>query len=378
MNKYLEIDLIFLLLNFILIILGSWFLYSSSSIIAYHQYNDVFYFSDKQILWHFIGLFTMIIAIIIPIELLKKWNKVIIYLSIMIMILVFLPGVGKSVSSKEFFDFKRWIQIGPISLQPSEFIKISFLIYVSVFLEKFNYKENLKNYLYDFFPIFIILIILFFQPQYGTMILLLTVFIILLFITGYPWIRLFLLGLSITPIIFILAIFQPYRLERIKVWLNPYEYRFDKGYQLVMSYRAFKEGGLIGTNISQGISHRYLTYGHTDFIFALIAENSGLIGCLLILSLYLFLFIRAYFLIKRLNHPFYFLFASGIIILFIFQVIINISVTIGLVPTTGIGLPFISYGGSSLITYYILMGLFLNLTRKNNKTILNYENPKKN
>ncbi|GIX41124.1 MAG: cell division protein [Leptospiraceae bacterium] len=363
MKKYLEYDLIFLLLLFILIISGTWFLFSSSSIIAYHQFNDVFYFSHKQIQWHFIGILCMLIALIIPIDLLKKYNKIIVYLSIGFMFLVFLPGIGKSVSSSNSFDFKRWIQIGSFTLQPSEFVKISFLLYLANLLETFNYKEHFKHYILDFFPVFIILFLLFIQPHYGTMLLLLIVFILLLFLMGYPWIRLFLIGVSISPFVFILAVFQPYRLERIKVWLNPYDYRFDKGYQLVMSFRAFKEGGLYGTDISQAIAHRYLTYGYTDFIYALIAESSGIIGSYFILILYFLIFLRAYFLIKNIKDPFIFLFASGIIILFIVQVLINISVTTGLIPTTGIGLPFISYGGSSLISYYIMMGLFLNLTK---------------
>jgi cell division protein FtsW len=362
MKKYIEFDLYFLLLFFILIITGTWFLFSSSSIIAYHQFKDMFYFSNKQIIWHFIGIVLMIFFIIFPVSLLKKWYLYIIYTSIFLMTLVFVPGISKSVSTTSF-DFKRWIQIGPFSLQPSEFVKISFLLYLAIVLERFNYKENIKKYIKDFLPMILIFLLLFLQPHYGTMLLLLIVFIILLFVSGYPWIRLLLFGFSITPLIIILAIFQPYRFERIKVWLNPYEYKYDKGYQLVMSYRAFKEGGFLGTDISQAVGHRYLTYGYTDFIYALIVENAGFIGGLFILLLFFFLFLRAFFLIKKINDPFSFLFASGIIILFIVQVLINISVTMGLIPTTGIGLPFISYGGSSLISYYIMMGIFLNLTK---------------
>lgn len=365
MKSLIKIDLWFLFIFFVLVLYGTWILFSSSSIIAYEKYNDAFYFTNKQILWHFIGLFIMFISLFIPIEYFKKFSKILIYLSIFILSLVFVPGIGKSVSNNLSFDFKRWIQIGPISLQPSEFIKITYIFYLSFILEKISSYESIKKLFYDFIPLLLILILLLLQPQYGTMILFLLTTVILIYIMGFPIIRLFLLGLSITPFIIILGIFQSYRFERIKVWLNPYNYKFEQGYQLVMSYRAFKEGGLLGTDISKGIAHKFLTFGHTDFIFALIGESLGVIGVVFTILIFFILFFRAFQLIKKIDDPFSYIFCTGIMTLFILQVIINISVTIGLIPTTGIGLPFISYGGSSLISYYTMMGLFLNLTKSN-------------
>lgn len=363
MKDYIKIDFWFLFILFVLILFGTWILFSSSSIIAHEKYKDAFYFANKQILWHFMGLFFMFISLFIPISFFKKFSKILIYFSIIILSLVFFPGIGKSVSNQYSFDFKRWIQIGPISLQPSEFIKITYLFYLSFLLEKISSYESQKQLFYDFMPLLIILILLLLQPQYGTMILFLLTTVILIYISGFPVLRLLLLGISITPFIFILGIFQPYRFERIKVWLDPYTYKYDQGYQLVMAFRAFKEGGLWGTDISKGIAHKYLTFGHTDFIFALIGESLGILGILFTILIFFLLFFRAFQLIQTIDEPFYYIFSTGIITLLILQVIINLCVTTGLIPTTGIGLPFISYGGSSLISYYIMMGIFLNLTK---------------
>ncbi|MFN3603387.1 MAG: FtsW/RodA/SpoVE family cell cycle protein [Leptonema sp. (in: bacteria)] len=358
----IRVDLVFLIFLFILILYGQWILFSSSSIMAYHKKSDIFYYSNKQIVWHFIGLGLMFLFIFFPIRIYKKYYKFFIYITILFLFLVFFPGIGKSVQYKDSFDFNRWIQFGWISFQPSEFAKIGYLIYISYLLQNhpFSLKEQIRNYI----PVLLIFLSLFLQPQYGILILFFLVWIFLLLLKGFSIFRLIAFSLVSIPFFVFITLFQPYRWERIQVWLDPYFFRFDKGYQLVMSFRAFSEGGLMGTNIAKSIAHRYLTYGHTDFIFSLLAESSGIIGTTFLISLYTFIYIRGFLLLKRIDEEFNFFLASGILFFFILQTIINLSVTTGLIPTTGIGLPFVSYGGSSLISYYILMGIFLNLTKK--------------
>lgn len=363
-NLKTSVDLYFLLFLFVYILYGQWVLSSASSIMAYHQKLNYFYYSDKQILWHLLGLLLMFITIYVPIHILKKYYKIILYIAIILLLMVFVPGIGKTVQDKNSFDFKRWIQIGFLSFQPSEFVKIAYLFYLPHLVKEktFSFQEQWK----DFIPFFFILLALFFQPQYGIMILFLAVFILFLILRGFSIIKLILILFLSMPFFIFITVLQPYRWERIKVWLDPYEFRFDKGYQLVMSFRAFSEGGLYGTDISRSIAHRYLTYGHTDFIFSLLAESSGIIGVLFLLVLILLIYIRGFQLIRQINDEFDFLLASGILLFFILQIVVNISVTTGLIPTTGIGLPFVSYGGSSLISYYILIGIFLNITKKRN------------
>ncbi len=365
MNSKLEYWLLFFL--FVLIIFGTWIQFSASSIYAYNKFNDMYYFSHKQVIWHFTGIFLMFLTIFFPLKFIKKNIVFLMYFTIFLLILVYVPGISRSVYDEVGqMDFKRWISILGITLQPSEFAKISFLLYIAYLVEKYDLEQINKIYK-EILPLLIILILLFFQPQYGTMLLLILVAIALLIISGFPIIRFFLLFVSFVPIIILLGLLQPYRFERIRIWLNPEEYKFDKGYQIYMSFKAFREGGLWGTDIHKGIAHRYLTYGYTDFIFSLLAENLGLMGIIFLLFLFLSILILGFMLVKEIDDPFYYVLASGILILFLFQVLINIFVTTGLIPVTGIGLPFVSYGGSSLISYYILFGIFFNILRINQK-----------
>jgi cell division protein FtsW len=155
-----------------------------------------------------------------------------------------------------------------------------------------------------------------------------------------------------------------YRKKRIDVWLNPYKYRFDEGHQLVSSFRSFAEGGFLGNPLSTGYSHRYLTYSHTDFVLSTFAEDYGFLGILILFSLFLTLITRSFILIRNINNHFGFMLGAGLITMISLQVIINAYVVTGIIPITGISLPFVSYGGSSLLTVMISMGILLNITRK--------------
>lgn len=157
-----------------------------------------------------------------------------------------------------------------------------------------------------------------------------------------------------------------YRKKRIEVWLDPYKYRYDEGHQLVSSFRAFNDGGWFGTNVSTGYSHRYLTYSHTDFVMATYVEDFGYIGFLFLFFLFIFLILRSFMLIRRVNEPFGFLLGVGIISMIGVQILINLFVVTGVFPITGISLPFVSYGGSSLLTVMLSLGILCNITRKEN------------
>jgi len=155
-----------------------------------------------------------------------------------------------------------------------------------------------------------------------------------------------------------------YRKKRIEVWLDPYKYRFEEGHQLITSYRAFQEGGWFGNPIGSGYSHRYLPYCHTDFVLATFVEDFGFVGFLVFLGTVLFLLIRSYTLIQKLENRFAYYLGIGVVSLLSIQFLINLYVVTGIFPTTGISLPFFSYGGSSLITILALCGLLVNLTQK--------------
>ena len=180
----------------------------------------------------------------------------------------------------------------------------------------------------------------------------------------FPMFRLMLVALASLPLLYLLIILWEYRLDRFRVWLDPYAFRYEGGYQLVTSFRAFASGGLTGEDLASGFAHRYLTYGHTDFVLALVAEDYGLLGVAFLLGLFCALLWRACTLLRRLEDPFAFLLGSGSLVMLFFQALLNMGVVTGLLPTTGVSLPFVSYGGSSLIVSLCFCGILINATRR--------------
>ena len=242
--------------------------------------------------------------------------------SLLLLSLVFVPGLGQSVSSSHG-SFKRWLTLGPFTIQPSEFSKIALIIFLSYILSKKRTK-GFYSLVVPFLLIGAMLTAILLEPQYGTSLCMLGLVFLMLYMAGFPTWPLFSLALSFLPLLGILLVFWPYRLERFYVWLNPYQYRFEGGYQLVTSYRAFQEGSWWGGDLAYGISHRYLTYGHTDFALALFAEDFGWIGvCFLLLLLGLFMW-RSLLLLRRLNHnPFALFLGSGALLMLMGQSLLN-------------------------------------------------------
>ncbi len=334
-----------------------------SSIIAQKAHQDPAYFIKKQGLWLAIGLVGMLFFASVRLSKLRPLVYLMMLFSLTLLSLVFVPGIGKSVTSS-YGTFNRWLDLGPISLQPSEFSKIALILFLAEILSR---PATTQNRIYPLLKpalmIGALLLAIIIEPQYGTTICIIGVIILLVYLAGFPLIRLIGLGISLLPLLGILILFWRYRLERLYVWLDPYSYRFEGGYQLVTSFRAFRNGGWAGNDLASGIAHRYLTYGHSDFAFALLAENFGWLGtCLLLIGFCLLLW-RSLFLLQKVDDQFCFLAGSGALIMLISQSLLNLFVVTGLVPTTGVGLPFLSYGGSSLVTSLCLCGILLNATK---------------
>ena len=206
------------------------------------------------------------------------------------------------------------------------------------------------------------------EPALGTTLQITAMIFTLIFLNGFPLKKLVIGFLSTTPLIFFLIYRVGYWRKRIEVWLNPYSDKDGDGFQLYSSFRAFMESGLFGNQISTSHSHRSLPYNHTDFIVATFVQDYGFLGFIVLLSLFTFLIIRGFSLVRRVNDHFGFLLGSGIILMISIQVIINLFVVTGLFPITGISLPFVSYGGSSLLTIMISLGILINITKKEHIT----------
>lgn len=364
----IDLPLIYVIL--ILLLVGISALFSGSAVTAHKLTEDPYFFLKKQAVWLGISFVFFIVFATIPYRIFQHYAVYLIVLSIILLVLVFIPGLSKTVKTQSGRNFHRWIGFGPLQLQPSEFCKIAVLIYLSAFFVKLNHihEKTLKTYLIPGAALGVILVLIMLEPALGTTLQITSMILALIFLNGFPVKKLVLGFLSATPLILFLIYRVGYWRKRIEVWLNPYSDKDGDGFQLYSSFRAFMESGWFGNQISTSHSHRSLPYNHTDFILATFVQDYGFVGFLVLLSLFTFLIVRGFSLVRKVNEPFGFLLGSGIVLMISIQIIINLFVVTGLFPITGISLPFMSYGGSSLLTVMISLGILINITKKEHIT----------
>lgn len=361
-------DLVLVGTVFFLLLFGICVMYSSSSVTAWREFQDSEYFLKKQLVWALIGLVVFFFFANFPYRRLEKFALAGIIISIFLLILVFIPGIGKSVGTYYGRNFHRWIGIGPYQLQPSEIAKLAVVVYLSSLIVKLKLKENRdpKKFILPAVLLLAVLILILAEPAFGTTMEILFVVIAFVFLFGFPVRNLLLVGLVSLPLAYLLISQVGYRRKRMEVWLDPYRFRYDEGHQLVTSFRAFLDGGWFGNKLASGYAHRYLTYSHTDFVLATYVEDFGFIGFVFFFALVMLLLSRVYVLLKRVTDPFGFYLGAGLLFILGTQFVINSYVVTGLFPITGISLPFMSYGGSSLLVVLAAFGILVNITRKEN------------
>lgn len=364
------IDLPLIYIIIILLLVGISALFSGSTVTAHKLTEDPYFFLKKQAIWMGLSFFFFIVFAIIPYRIFQHYAVYLIVLSIVLLILVFIPGLSKTVKTQAGRNFHRWIGFGPFQLQPSEFCKIAVLIYLSGFFVKLSHiqEKTIKTYLIPGIAIGLILLLIMLEPALGTTLQISGMILALIFLNGFPVKKLVIGFLSTIPLILFLVYRVSYWRKRIEVWLNPYSDKDGDGFQLYSSFRAFMESGWFGNQISTSHSHKSLPYNHTDFIVATFVQDYGFIGFLVLLGLFTFLIVRGFSLVRRVNEPFGFLLGSGILLMISIQIIINLFVVTGLFPITGISLPFMSYGGSSLLTIMISLGILINITKREHIT----------
>ncbi|MGJ4744893.1 FtsW/RodA/SpoVE family cell cycle protein [Leptospira sp. SA-E8] len=361
-------DLVLVGAVFFLLLFGICVMYSSSSVTAWREFQDSEYFLKKQLAWAIIGLVVFFFFANFPYKRLERFALGGIVISVLLLILVFIPGIGKSVGTYYGRNFHRWIGIGPYQLQPSEIAKLAVVVYLSSLIVKLKLKENRgpKKFILPAVLLLAVLVLILAEPAFGTTMEILFVVIAFVFLFGFPVRNLLLVGLVSLPLAYLLISQVGYRRKRMEVWLDPYRFRYDEGHQLVTSFRAFLDGGWFGNKLASGYAHRYLTYSHTDFVLATYVEDFGFIGFLFFFALVMILLSRVYVLLKRVEDPFGFYLGAGLLFILGTQFVINSYVVTGLFPITGISLPFMSYGGSSLLVVLAAFGILVNITRKEN------------
>ena len=354
LNKYRYTLIISVIL---LSLFGVFMVKESSKIWASYLYNDQYYFFKRQSIYFILGIVSFFIGTKIKESWVKKYGIILLMISYILLILVLIPGVGITKNGST-----SWLGVGSFSFQPSEFFKIGIIVFNANYLS-FYYQRSKK--IINLLPVLISsilgIVLIMLQPDFGTCMVILGAIFIQILLSKLPgkwFISIILLGILG---ILILVMSKSYRLERIYAFINPFSDPLGSGFQIIQSLYALGPGGLLGQGINGSIQiHYYLPEPQTDFIFAIVVEEFGLIGGLIVVGLYSLIIFTSFVLIKNEKSLFKSFLSLGLLSVFMIQVIINLGVVIGLFPVTGITLPLISYGGSSLVVILFSLGLIVN------------------
>jgi cell division protein FtsW len=339
--------------------IGIVMVYSASSAIGMEDHNSAFYFMKKQMLFFCISICVMFVTASLPYRLYKSISYFILFTAIILLVAVLFPSLSTRAGGAQ-----RWLRIAGITFQPSEFTKLALILFLGYSLSK--KQEQIRVFSVGFFPHLMIFSLLSFliiiQPDFGTLVVLGTITWGMMFIAGVKLLHLLSPLPLVAPILYFFVYKVDYRLERILIFLNPWADPYNAGYQITHSLKAFGSGGILGKGIGLGMQKmHYLPEPHTDFIFSIIGEELGLMGVCIVLFLYLVLLLKGISIAKKSGTLFGAITAAGLTIYIAVQVIINTGVALGALPTKGLTLPFISYGGTSLIINMAAIGILMNI-----------------
>ncbi|MBN2655017.1 MAG: putative lipid II flippase FtsW [Nitrospirae bacterium] len=349
------------------IVVGLTAVYSSTSVISpdvVEKYKkkgveiSQFFYLKRQLFTLFLGMFTLLAAYKLPTHMLKKLSIPLLIFSMVCLLLVFSP-LGVSAGGA-----RRWLRLWPSVFQPSELVKLCMVIFLAWYLSLSSYnKEKFSSFIIPIGVMGVFQIVFLKQPDFGAVMSLGMLTLFMLFLSGTRLRYVFSLGIVAVPVI-IKLIMEPYRWKRVVTFLDPWKDAQGSGFQLVQSFIALGSGGATGVGLGESRQKlAFLPEVHTDFIFSLIGEELGFAGASLVVFLFLLLFLRGMRVANRAADNFSYYLAFGISIMIAVQAIINFSVVTGMVPTKGLPLPFVSYGGSSLIINMTAIGLLLSVSR---------------
>lgn len=353
-------DLIIVVTVLLLLGVGVVIVYSASAILSQQRFGDSFYFAKRQLLWALAGLGMMFFMMNFEYTRLRKWAKVIMLVCFFLLILVLTPlGVERNGS-------QAWLGVGSFGIQPSEAAKLGLIIFFAWHLER--HQDRIHEFRKGLLPplglMVLALGLIMLEPDLGQSTVIAGTTIILIFAAGARVRHLLGLASLAIPAFAALVMVAPYRLKRIFAFLDPWKYELDAGYQIIQSLYALGPGGLMGLGLGRSRQKfLYLPEPQTDFVFCILAEELGFIGGATVLILFMLLLWRGVRTAIMARDTFGSLLAVGITAMIAVQVIINIGVVTGSMPVTGITLPFISYGGSSLLLTLTGIGILLNISR---------------
>ncbi|OGT70141.1 MAG: cell division protein FtsW [Gammaproteobacteria bacterium RIFCSPLOWO2_02_FULL_42_9] len=377
-TSLLVFDKYFMLSVLALLIIGLVMVMSASMAISERQFGQPFYYLFRQSIYVLLGVGATFVIVRIRTEVWFDRSGWILLLSILLLVLVMVPGIGHVVNGS-----RRWIGFSIFRLQVSEFVKIAFILYLGSYLVR--HQEEVRADIGGFIKPLILLgvigVLLLLEPDFGAAVVIAVTAFAMLFLGGARlWQFILLLALAVMAFVF-LAISSPYRMARLTTFLNPWAHQFNSGYQLTQSLIAFGRGGIFGVGLGSSIQKLfYLPEAHTDFLFAVLGEELGLVGMLSVLFLYLVLVVRILWIGRRaqlMGQPMAGYVAYGVGIWIGIQALVNMGVNAGLFPTKGLTLPLISYGGSSMLIMFVALAIVLRIDYETRVSTNNAKLPKK-
>lgn len=352
----------------ILIALGIVMIYSASAIYAYEYLKDSAYFLKRHLIYLLLGVIASLWIMSVDYYTIKKYIKPVLIISFLLLMLVLIPGIGREIGGA-----RRWFRFSIFSFQPSQVAKLVLILYIADVLSR--KKMEIRSFFHGFMPPMIMLGLsvglILLQPDLGTAVSIAVVTYIMLFVAGIRLFHLVPLLISSLPALGVTILMKPYRIKRFLAFFNPWQDPQGIGFQIIQSYIALGSGGFFGVGLGQSRQKLfYLPGAHTDFIFSIIGEELGLIGTASIVILFIIFIWLGFKVAKRSREMFGHLAALGIVLMIGLEAMINIGVATGSMPTKGLPLPFISYGGSSLIFNMMGVALLLNIAKYSEKSQL--------
>ena len=359
-------DIHFVLAACALACLGFLLVASSSIEVASDRFGQPLSFAVKHVVFLLIASISGVVAYLIPTRWWYNYATYFLFASIVLLGIILIPGIGLTVKGAT-----RWLSLGIFNLQPSEIAKFTMMLFLASYLVRRleEVRQKFSGFVKPMAVVGLIAVLLLMEPDYGTLLVLSCAVMGVLLLAGAPFTQYIVFGSALVSGLIVLAVIEPYRFERIETIFNPWADRYGAGYQITQALLAFGRGGLFGMGLGNSVQKLfYLPEAHTDFVFAILAEELGLIGALFTVSVMTYMVWRGLLIGRRAElggRPFAAYLTYGLVLLIALQILINLAVNIGLAPTTGLTLPLLSYGGSSLVMTAVSLGVIARISADN-------------
>lgn len=367
-NRFNGTEIVLLVTILLLVAFGVVMIYSASCYNAEMQYDNKYFYMTKQIIGAVAGVVALVFCYFVDYHFFQKHKLAIIIISFALLAIVFIPGIGSTSNGAT-----RWISLPGFTIQPSEIAKFGFVIFVSAYLAK---SSDIVKTFKGILPVLavggLMCVLIMLEPNMSITMCVGITMLVLMFIGGAKFKHFALMAVPILLLVPLLIIIEPYRLKRLMAFINPWENPKGEGYQLLQSLYGIGNGGLFGVGLfNSRQKYMFLPFSESDFIFSIICEELGLLGAFVVMLAFAVVIFCAIKIAKRAKDRFGALLASGIATVIASQVLINIAVVSGSIPPTGVPLPFISHGGTSLVVFMASIGILLNISKQSKQ---NYNN----